>query len=330
MKPVLCGCKMRVSNSLLATVAALLGGGGCLDRVKPAHEERGRDVGLQPDDVPAALEEDVPLPENPVAVARAAVLPGALQTYRDPRVPLVVDIFSFLTLDGTLSTGAEGRELRFVWEAFYAPSEAGIVWESLRMAATTQILLDSSGRYLFDLSVFDDHALSDSDIVHVLSRDPSSFSLEILWSAGDLQRVQSHGDVDLHIVRNLGGWWMRAPGDCYFGNPHATWGAEGDAGDCRLATDCNGMWGCTAEFATIFPDELPASYYLGAHLRFMGDASPTVTANVYLPGTTPSSFEATLSPPNMFWLIGVYAPDAEPQARLSILNQLFPDFPREP
>lgn len=139
-----------------------------------------------------------------------------------------------LVLDGSRSFDPDGRIVTYEWEMTHSPGGTTTGLRPLEGFenddSKRQFFIPLSGRYEFQLRVFDDIGFQDCDepaTVTVISLPDERIHIELQWrNPLDFDETDDDGaDVDLHFVK-VGHNWFDGTFDTYFANDSPIWSPE--------------------------------------------------------------------------------------------------------
>ena len=205
---------------------------------------------------------------NEPPTARVSVGPGGVRS-------ATVTVGQNVRLDGSGSSDPEADPLVHRW--MLVPPQGSMAALDNRRAAVPVFEADVAGDYVATLVVVDSLGqMSAEERVHVHARPAARLRVRTRWSSGI--------DVDLHLLEDGADPFSNR--DCYFGNPHAQFGAPGVVDDDAYLTRDSTVAPGREEIYMVQP--AAGSYGIYAHY-FAETGAPTadVTVEVVIDDAAP-------------------------------------------
>ncbi len=271
--------------------------------------EEGTDAGVlqidYTDSTAALIRRDVTIggigvdAECPTAVAQAWIREDP-QNRRGSEVDWGVPLQT-LVLDGSSSFADLGDIADWEWTIVSRPEDAVNGIRAFDAApddpSLAQYLLPIAGRYVFELTVYDDAGIPSCEParITVVATPQEAISVELTWTnPADPDEGDDEGsDVDLHFVKLVNAW--STTNDTYFGNTEPNWSPELPSLD-RDDTDGGGP-----ETVNLDNPEAGNCYGIGVHYfrEAFGTAYPTI--RVYVDGVLVDEMIGELRSTDDFW-----------------------------
>lgn len=237
--------------------------------------------------------------ECPTAVAQAWIREDP-QNRRGSEVDWAVPLQT-VVLDGDASFADLGEIADFEWEIVERPENAvnGIRAYDAEPgeAAFAQYFLPVAGRYVIELTVYDDAGIPSCEParITIVATPQEAVSVELTWTnPADPDETNDEGsDVDLHFVKLVNAW--STSNDTYFGNTEPNWNPELPSLD-RDDTD-----GAGPETVNLDNPEAGNCYGVGVHYfrEAFGTAYPTI--RIYVDGVLVDEMIGELRSTDDFW-----------------------------
>lgn len=237
--------------------------------------------------------------ECPTAVAQAWIREDP-QNRRGAEVDWGVPLQT-LVLDGSSSFADLGDIADWEWTIISRPEDAVNGIRAFDAApddpSLAQYLLPIAGRYVFELTVYDDAGIPSCEParITVVATPQEAVSVELTWTnPADPDESDDEGsDVDLHFVKLVNAW--STTNDTYFGNTEPNWGPELPSLD-RDDTDGGGP-----ETVNLDNPESGNCYGIGVHYfrEAFGTAYPTI--RIYVDGVLVDEMIGELRSTDDFW-----------------------------
>ncbi|MCA9300586.1 MAG: hypothetical protein KDA28_16055, partial [Phycisphaerales bacterium] len=200
-----------------------------------------------------------------------------------------LDASSLATIecDGSESTSL-GASTRYEWSVVERPVGSTSTWTPEASVVAPSLFLDTAGRYVVRLVVYDDDVPSCEPSDVVIDADPDrDIFIQLTWRTPNDPDETNTGlaqgsDVDLHFLHPNGVWEDRT-WDCHFRARAPNWGDPG-RGDDDPSLEIDDTDGAGPEVITLNNPE-PVTYRVGVHYwDDHGYGASFVTLRIFVEG----------------------------------------------
>lgn len=252
----------------------------------------------------------------PTAAAKARV---GQNPWGDQLEVLPLDTVTFDASDSTDpdNPGPEGIR-SYEWTIVERPTDSTTQFSPNNSVANPGLFIDLAGRYVIELTVYDDSNLASCEPARVtlIATPNEDIHVQLVWDTDGT-------DVDLHFL-HPSGRWDASPHDCYWLNREPNWANLGARND-DPSLDIDDVDGFGPENINLDnPENVTyrvGVFYFSDHARGASNS----TMRIWLGGTLVFEYRGKYMTDRQFWDVATI--DWGPQPQVNQIDNMFNGFP---